>query len=211
MPKTLLQAYTRFVHCGVSLGEPQDVSAWTGRATGVCTLSTDGCALGQQRPHFLRLEKVFVVDVSDATMQALLHYLQQSPEEWRGEPHIVMPCFNIRYPTIVEIASDLFRSVVGVPTEPLGANEKLQCAQFTLMTLLFVLRYERICEYDPPELMQLARHGCSLTPDALFRAIEILCRKYPQIYETRLTSQDFGGNMYLDSPQQMVPLSAVIY
>ena len=207
--KRLLQAYTRFVHCGVSFGGPEDVSAWTGRATGACMLSIDACAQGQQRPHFLRLEKVVAIAVSNATMQALLHYLQQSPDEWRREPHIWMPCFNIRYPTMGEIVADLFRSMLGAPTEPLGANEKLQCAQFSLMTLLFVLQHDRICEHPPPELLQLAKRGCSLAPDALYRAVQNLCRTFPQIYETRVACQDFGANMYLDTPQHMVPLSVV--
>lgn len=207
--KRLLQAYTHFVHCGISFGGPEDVSAWTGRATGACMLSMDACALEQPRPHFLRLEKVFAIAVSDATMHALLHNLLQSPEQWRREPHIVMPCFNIRYPTMPEIVADLFRSIVGAATEQLGANEKLQCAQFSLMTLLFVLQHDRICEYPPPEVLHLVKRGCSLTPDALFRAVENLSKTYPQIYETRFACQEFGGNMYLDTPQDMVPLSVV--
>ena len=143
-------------------------------------------------------------------MQGLLCTLHQSPEQWRREPHIIMPCFNIRYPTIGEIVTDLFRSVVGAPTEPLGANQKLQCAQFSLMTLMFVLQHDRICEHPPPELVQLARRGCSLTPDALFRALENLSKTYPQIYEPHFTCQDFAGNVYLDNPLDMVPLSVAI-
>jgi hypothetical protein len=207
--KRLFQACTNFVHCGINLGGAEDLSAWKGRATGACMLSTDACVLGQQAPHFLRLEKVFAVPVSKKTMEAMLHNLQQCPDNWRHDPCVVMPCFGIRYPTMSEIVLDLFRSAVGVPTEPLGSNEKLQCAQFCLMTLLFLLKNDGVYEHPPPVLSRLAKRGCSLTPDALYHAVKSLCQTYPQIYESRLACEDFGGSMYLDTPQDMVPLSVV--
>lgn len=207
----MLQAYTGFVHCGINFGGGEDVSAWTGRTTGACVLCSDVPMFERCQQHFLRLRECFAFAVSDNTVLALLHHLQQRPEQWRREPHIVMPCFGIRYPSMREIVLDLLRSFVGAQTEAVGSNEKLQCAQFSLMTLMFLMEREKLCEHPPPVLSQLANRGCSLTPDALFHALSDLCSKYPQIHHTRLACEDSGSNWYLDRPQDMVPMSIVTH
>ena len=102
--------------------------------------------------------------------------------------------------------SDTPTSSARIPSTPLGSGALCpgRCG-----LLLFVLQHERICEHPPLELLKLAKRGCSLTPDALYRAVQNLSTIYPPIYETRVPCQDFGANMYLDSPQHMVPMSVV--
>lgn len=207
--QSLLRSYTGFVHCGINLGALEDVSAWAGRETGACMLCTDVPMFERREKHFLRLTKAIAFAVSDETFALLLNHLQRTPEQCRNEPQIVMPCFGIRYPTLGEIVLDFFRSFVGAPSEALGSCEKLQCAQFSLMTLMFLLQYENVSEHPPPVLSQLAKRGCSLTPDALYHALSSLCDTYPQIYHTSLSCDDSGSNIYLDTPQCLVPMSGV--
>lgn len=207
--QSLLRACTGFVHCGINLGALEDVSAWAGRETGACMLCTDVPMFGRRESHFLRLTKAIAVAVSDETFAVLLRYLKRTPEQCRHEPHIVMPCFGIRYPTMGEIMLDFFRSVVGGAGDAPGSCEKMQCAQFSLMTLMFLLQHENICEHPPAVLSQLAKRGCSLTPDALYHALASLCDTYPQIYHMCLSSDDSGSNIYLDTPQYLVPMSEV--
>ena len=108
-----------------------------------------------------------------------------------------------------EIVLDFFRSFVGRRTEPLGSSEKLQCAQFSLMTLMFLLQHSNMCEHPPHILSQLAMRGCSLTPDALYHALSCLCDKYPQISRIHLSFGDSGSNTYLDTPYDLIPMSHV--
>lgn len=192
---------SKSVHCSVNINSGgQEISAWTGRSIGVCDLAVDNCG----NRHFLKLTTSFSLQVQTATLEKLENMLRRSPEEVAAAETCLVPCFGIRYPTLGEIAADYMRFCIGVPNAALGTADKLQCVQFCLLVVIFLLQEEHICEHPPPRLLRLAKRGSSLTPDALWHELSELAKHYPRIQENIVPS-----GVFLDTPMITVPLRLV--
>lgn len=192
---------SKSVHCSVNINSGcQEISAWTGRSIGVCDLVVDDCG----NKHFLKLTTSFSLQVHAGTLEKLENMLSRSPDEATAAETCLVPCFGTRYPTLGEIIADYMRFCVGVPNATHRTADKLQCVQFCLLVVLFLLQEERICEHPPPSLLRLAKRGTSLTPDALWHELSELAKRYPRIQENIVPS-----GVFLDTPMITVPLRLV--
>lgn len=177
---------------------PYDVSAWVGRQ---CGASMIGCIQPNTNKLHVFMQDVFVFPVTYALFCGIYRCIANSSQA-QSPTENALPSAGIPYPSVLGIISRHVLSRVRLGVLVPTPQDKIQCAQYCLSVLCYLLRNNSGTS-DPALLAPLAAlqaWGHGLSPQQLYQTMLRVC-SYATVLSESMPVRLYGANVSLPVSQ----------